>query len=235
MPFKILIVDDKIDDESDELFELPDLLRKHGYDVKTIADASAAYDLFWEYNPDLVILDIVFQNQPINGIELCEAIRRSGSNVPIILITAVMKETEEVLRGFKAGADDYVIRPRDNREILARIRVNLPPALSVFDDYLKIDFAGRRVWVMRDGTWQERPLQPLQFELLEVLVMNAGRIVPSTSLKDRVWGKPVSDDVLAVYISRLREKLKPDPDQPTTLETIRGLGYRFNGKPTRAR
>jgi two-component system alkaline phosphatase synthesis response regulator PhoP len=77
-------------------------------------------------------------------------------------------------------------------------------------------------------------LQRLQFELLEVLIINAGRIVPTTTLKDRVWGKPVSDEVLAVYIHRLRKKLEPDPDHPVYLETVRGLGYRFNGRPTRA-
>ena len=235
MPFKILVVDDKIDDKNDEIHELPDKLREAGYEVETTADGSAAYDLFWECNPDLVLLDVVFENQPVDGIELCEAIRQNGSDVPIILITAVMKETEQVLHGFEAGADDYVIRPRDKREILARIRANLPPEVSVYDDYLKIDFASRRVWVKQSERWHECHLQRLQFELLDVLVMNAGRIVPSTSLKDRVWGHPVSDEVLAVYIHRLREHLEPDPEHPTTIETIRGLGYRFNGKATRAR
>jgi DNA-binding response OmpR family regulator len=234
MPFKILVVDDKIDDKSDEISELPRLLREHGYEVESTSDGSAAYDLFWECNPDLVLLDIVFQNQPLDGIELCRAIRQNGSDVPIILITAVMKETEQVLRGFEAGADDYVIRPRDNREILARIRANLPPEVLIFDDYLMIDFVSRRVWVKRGEDWTEVHLQRLQFELLDVLVMNAGRIVASTSLKDRVWGKPVSDDILAAYINRLRKKLEPDPDHPKYIETIRGLGYRFNGRPTRA-
>ncbi len=233
MPFKLLVVDDKIDDESDEIHRLPAMLREAGYEVVTTSDAAQAYDLFWECNPDLVILDIVFENQLVDGIELCEAIRQNGSDVPIILITAVMKETDKVLRGFEAGAGDYVIRPRDNREILARIRANLPPEEVVVDDHLRIDFVGRRV--RRGKAWQEVHLQRLEFELLEMLVTNAGRIVPSTSLKDRVWGKPVSDDVRAVYINRLRQKLEPDPEHPIYIETIRGLGYRFNGKPTRAR
>jgi DNA-binding response OmpR family regulator len=232
MPFKILVVDDKIEDRSDEISELPGMLRAAGYEVNTTPDASAAYDLVWEYNPDLILLDIVFENQPVDGIELCEAIRQNGSDVPIILITAVMKETGEILRGFDAGADDYVTRPRDNREILARIRANLPPEVLDFDGYLRIDFAGRSVWLKRGGDWSEVRLQRLQFELLDVLVTNAGRIVPSTSLKDRVWGKPVSDDILASYINRLRKKL--EPDHPQYIETFRGLGYRFNGRPTRA-
>jgi len=234
MPFKILVVDDEIDDESNEISQLPDMLRAAGYEVRTTADGDQAYDLVWEYNPDLVVLDIKFKNQSVDGIEICEAIRQNGSDIPIILITAFMTETEEVLRGFEAGADDYVTRPRDNREIMARIRANLPPEVIVVDDYIQVDFAGHRVWVKQDGNWQETHLQRLQFELLDVLILNAGRIVPTTTLKDTVWGKPVSDDALAAYIRRLREKLELDPGHPVYIENIWGLGYRFNGRPIRA-
>ena len=234
MPFKILVVDDEIDSESDEISKIPDMLRAAGYEVRTTSDGNQAYDLVWEYNPDLVVLDIVFKDQSVDGIEICEAIRQNESEIPIILVTAIMKETEKVLRGFEAGADDYVTRPRDNREIMARIRANLPPEVIVVDDCIQVDFASRRVWVRRDGNWQEVHLQRLQFELLEVLIINAGRIVPTTTLKDRVWGKPVSDALLAVYIHRLRKKLEPDPDHPVYIEAIRGLGYRFNGRPVRA-
>ena len=104
MPFRILIADDEIDNERDEISELPDMLRAAGYAVRTTSDGSQAYDLVWSYNPDLVVLDIVFENQPVDGIEICEAIRRNGSEIPIILVTALMTETEEVLRGFEAGA-----------------------------------------------------------------------------------------------------------------------------------
>ena len=234
MPFKILIVDDEIDNESDEISRLPDMLRAAGYEVRTTSDGNQAYDLVWEYHPDLVVLDIVFKDQSVDGIEICEAIRQNESEIPIILVTAIMKETEKVLRGFEAGADDYVTRPRDNREIMARIRANLPPEVMVVDDYIQVDFVSRRVWVRRDGNWQEVHLQRLQFELLEVLIINAGRIMPTTTLKDRVWGKPVSDEVLAVYIHRLRKKLEPDTDHPIYIETVRGFGYRFNGRPVRA-
>jgi len=234
MPFKILVVDDEIDNESDEISKIPDMLRAAGYEVRTTSDGNQAYDLVWEYNPDLVVLDIVFKDQSVDGIEICEAIRQNESEIPIILVTAIMKETEKVLRGFEAGADDYVTRPRDNREIMARIRANLPPEVIVVDDCIQVDFVSRGVWVRRDGNWQEVHLQRLQFELLEVLIINAGRIVPTTTLKDRVWGKPVSDALLAVYIHRLRKKLEPDPDHPVCIEAIRGLGYRFNGRPVRA-
>jgi len=236
MAFRILVADDLIDDESEEISNLPGMLRAAGYEVRITADGNRAYDLVWEYRPDLVVLDIRFEDQTVDGVDVCEAIRQNESDVeiPIILITAVWKETEDVLRGFNAGADDYVTRPRDNREIIARIRANLPPEVIIVDDYLLIDRAARRVWVCRDGRWQEVHLQPLQFELLDVLITNAGRIVSTTTLKDRVWGKPVSDEALAVYIHRLRKKLEPDPAHPVYIETVRELGYRFNGRPIRA-
>jgi two-component system response regulator VicR len=131
-----LIVDDEIDNESEEISKLPEMLRAAGYEVRTTSDGDQAYDLVWEYHPDLILLDIVFENQSVDGTEICEAIRLNGSDVPIILVTAIMKETEQVLRGFRAGADDYVTQPRDNREIMARIRANLPPEVIVVGDYL---------------------------------------------------------------------------------------------------
>ena len=233
MPFKILIVDDEIESERDEISRLPEMLRRAGYEVHVTSDGVDAYDLFWEIHPDLVLLDIVFKNQPVDGIEICEAIRRE-SDVPIILVTAFMTETETVLRGFEVGADDYVTRPRDNREIVARVRANLPREAMVVDDYLFVDLARRRVCVQRANGWADVHLQQLQFDLLDVLIVNAGQVVLSTALKDRVWGKPVSDAVLAVYVHRLRAKLEPDPDRPSYIETVRGIGYRFNGRPTRA-
>lgn len=234
MPFRILVADDEIDNESNEISRLPGMLRAAGYDVRTTPDGNHAYDLVWEYNPDLIVLDCEFKDQPVDGIEICEAIRLNGSDIPIILVTYIMTETEKVLRGFQVGADDYVTRPRDNREIMARIRANLPPEVNVVDDNILVDSLGRRVWVCRNGRWQEVRLQRLQFELLDVLILNARRIVPTTTLKDRVWGKPVSDAALAVYIHRLRDKLEPNPDHPVYIETIRELGYRFNGRPIRA-
>ena len=235
MPFKILVADDKINDKNDEISRLPGMLQAAGYEVEKTPVGVEVYDLVLEYKPDLVVLDIQFKNQPVNGFEICEAIRHNEDiKIPIILITAAMKESDDILRGFEAGADDYVINPRDNHEIMARIRANLPPETTDYNDYLRSDKTTRRVWFKRDGTWQAVHLTPLEFDLLDVLTMNVGRVALTTTLKDQVWGKPVSDDVLAVYIRRLREKLEPDPAHPVYIETIKGLGYRFNGKPTRA-
>jgi DNA-binding response OmpR family regulator len=234
MPVRILVADDNIHSEGEEISSLPIMLRAAGYDVKTTPDASQAYDLVWEYHPDIIVLDIEFTSQPVDGVEICEAIRLNGCDVPIILITAVLTETADVLRGFEAGADDYVRRPCDNREIMARIRANLSPEVLAFDDCILFDGDNRRVWVCRNGGWQEVHLQPLQYDLLELLILNAGQTVLTTTLKERVWGKPVTDSVLAVYVRRLREKLEPDPSAPVYIETIKGYGYRFNGQPTRA-
>jgi DNA-binding response OmpR family regulator len=235
MPFKILVIDDYIYDKADTISGLPALLETAGYEVVTSADGRSAYDLVFECKPDLIVLDIGFPHQDIGGIEICRAIRDEDYRAPIILITGTFTETEDVLEGFKAGADDYVKRPCDNREILARIRANLPPGVVEVDDRLRIDFNDRRVCVKVDQEWQEVCLQPLLFKLLQVLALNAGRMMESTRLKDRVWEKEdISDDALAVFIWRLREKLEPDPRHPIYIENIRGVGYRFNGRPTHA-
>lgn len=234
MPFRILIADDEIDSPRDEISRLPEMLRAAGYEVRTVADPGRAYDLVWEFNPDLIVLDVKFIGHTIDGIHICEAIRQNGCEIPIILITAIMTETETVLRGFRAGADDYVTRPRDPREILARIRANLPPEVTVFDECILIDGSRCRVWVCRQGKWQETHLQPLQYALLDVLTVNAGQTVLTTTLKERVWGKTVSDSALAVYIHRLRDKLEPEPAHPIYIETIKEFGYRFNSRPRRA-
>jgi two-component system, OmpR family, alkaline phosphatase synthesis response regulator PhoP len=235
MPFKILVADDNINDKNDEISKLPGMLQAVGYEVKKTQDAAEVYDLVLECKPDLILLDIQFKNQPVNGFEICEAIRNNDPDIPIILITVPMTDIEDILLGFEVGADDYVIRPRNNREIIARIRANLPPEVLIIDDYLCVDLAGFQVLLRRPKNWYKIHLPPLEFELLKVLIMNAGLVVLTTILKNKVWeDKLVSDDVLAVYIRRLREKLEPDPAHPVYIETIKGFGYQFNGKPIRA-
>jgi DNA-binding response OmpR family regulator len=232
MPFKILVADDNINDRNDEISRLPEMLQAAGYQVVTTPDGVAVYDLVLETRPDLVVLDIQFKNQSLDGFEICESIRSNDPDIPIIFITVPHASTEDVLRGFQAGADDYVIRPRDNREIIARIRANLPPEVLMVDDVLCVDLAGFQTFLRRDGKWQVVHLPPLEFELLKVLVTRAGLVVLTTSLKNKVWeDKIVSDDVLAVYIRRLREKLELDSTDPRYIETIKGFGYRFNGRP----
>lgn len=231
MPFRILVADDNINDKNDEIFRLPEMLQIAGYEVVTTPDSDAVYDLVLDNKPDLVLLDIVFKNQRFDGFDICAAIRSNDQVIPIILITSYATSLDEILRGFEMGINDYVIRPRDNREIIARIRVNLPPEVLLVDDILCVDLAGYQVYVRRNGSCQKVHLPPLEFELLKTLIVNAGRIMLITSLKNKIWeDKLVSDDVLAVYIRRLREKIELDPRNPVYIETVKGLGYRFNGK-----
>lgn len=231
MPFKILVADDEINDKRNDIAGLPGMLRDVGYDVAATSDGERAYDLVLESKPDLVVLDIVFKNQSLDGFDICTAIRSNDPAVPIILITSYNTSLDDILRGFEAGANDYITRPRDNSEIIARIRANLPSEVLVVDDYLCFDLKGEQVYIKRAGTWQEVHLARLEYELLKVLVMNGGLVMLSTILKGKIWeDKIVSDDVLAVYIRRLREKIEPDPAHPKYIETIKGFGYRFNGK-----
>jgi DNA-binding response OmpR family regulator len=179
-----------------------------------------------------VLLDIEFKNQPLDGFEICESIRLNDKKIPIILITAYYTETEDVLKGFKLGISDYVSRPRDNREIIARIRANLPPEVVLVDDFLCVDLARCQVLTKRTGTWQETDLQGMLFKLLEDFINNAGLIRLTTTLMAILWGDADRTvGALWVLVDRLREIIEPDPRHPVYIETIKGLGYRFNGKP----
>jgi two-component system alkaline phosphatase synthesis response regulator PhoP len=236
-PFKILIADDEINDKYNNISTLPEFLKATGYDVVITPDGSAVYDLVLACKPDLVILDLEFKNQPCQGygFEICKAIRSNDPLIPIILITHIHTENSDILDGFKLGISDYVIAPYDNRVIAARIRANLPPEVLVVDDWQCIDLVSQQVYVRRDRSWKEVNLQRLEFELLKTLVENGGTTRPTTSLKNKVWeDKLVSDDVLAVFIHRLRVKLDPDSEHPGFIETIKGLGYRVNGKMVHA-
>lgn len=229
MPYKILVIDDRINERTYPLAALPGMLEGEGYEVATTADPEKAWDLVFEYQPDLILLDIELEpgqnpghGEPL-GITYCRQIRTEGYPGPIILITAVWTETGSVIEGFDAGADDYVRMPCDNLEILARIGASLPGGIYKVNCRILIDSEERRVWV----AGVEVHFAPLEFKLLDILVRNAGRIVPSSMLIDRVWEKDVSDDVLAVFVRRLRQKIEPDPSHPTYIETVRGIGYRF--------
>jgi len=234
MAFKILVVDDHIDDEEYPIYELPGILRSAGYEVVTTSEGESGYDLVWECHPDLVILDIMFGDLGPYGIEVTKSIRLNDGTTPIILVTNEAKETEDVLSGFEAGADDYVTYPCDNRVILARIRANLPPEVVRIDHTIEIDFINRMVRVKNSGEWNSVHFQPLEFELLKNLVINEGIVVLSLTLKERVWGKLVSDSALQTAISKIRKKIEPDPRHPKYILTIQEIGYRFEGTPISA-
>lgn len=234
MAFKILVVDDHIDDEEYPIFELPGILQSAGYEVIITSDGENAYELVDDCKPDLIILDIMFGNLGSYGIDITKSIRLNDSTTPIILVTNEAKETEDVLSGFEAGADDYVTFPCDNRVILARIRANLPPEVMRIDDNFEIDFINRIVRVKNSGEWNPVHFQPLEFELLKTLVINEGIVVISLTMKERVWGKLVSDSALQTAISRIRNKIEPDPRHPKYIITVQEIGYRFEGTPVSA-
>lgn len=240
MPLRVLIVDDHIEDRHRLISELPDRLRKEGYDVRTTAHSSEAYDLVWEYRPHLIVLDVVFPRQGLQGLDILESIReqeklgRQGRTL-IILISQPRRETDDVLVGLNAGADDYAAH-KDNREILARIRRLLPPPVYQPDDYLAVQLAKRKVSVKKDGNWREVDLTRTQLDLLEILITNAGRSLSKTGLKITLRAgddEYMSDNQLFKIMSELRSALQPYPGHPDYIETIRDFGYRFKDDLTR--
>jgi DNA-binding response OmpR family regulator len=235
MPFKVLIIDDRINDRLYELSRLKLLLEEQHFEVEATADGNGAYDVVFAFNPDVIVLDISFENQGIDGIQICDEIRLGGCQVPIILITKVYTKTEDIVRGLETGANDYVCMPCDMRVIRARIVANLPPQTEEYNDYLRIDFDSQRVCVKRDGKWTEVVLQPLQFKLLRALAVKLGLVVSYTNLAFEVWDKDDMEEG-AIYrcLCALRAQVEPDPRNPIFLETIRGVGIRLNGQVTSA-
>jgi DNA-binding response OmpR family regulator len=240
MPLRILIVDDHIEDAHKLISELPDKLRKEGYDVRTTAHSSEAYDLVWEYRPHLVVLDVLFPRQVLQGLDILKSIREQEKlehqgRTLILLISKPKNETEDILVGLNSGADDYAAH-KDNREILARIRRLLPPPVYQPDDFLAIQLAKRKVYVRQDGIWREVDLTRTQFDLLEILITNAGRSLSKTFLKITLRAgddEYMSDTQLFKIMCELRSALRPYPGHPDYVENIRDFGYRFKDDLTR--
>ena len=223
---RILIVEDE-DSFSDALSFM---LRREGYEVFIAADGNAAVAEFDKHGPDLVLLDLMLPG--ISGTEVCRIIR-GKSTVPIIMLTAKDGEVDKVV-GLELGADDYVTKPFSSRELLARVRAVLrrhgeqdellPPTIEA--GTVRIDVE-RHVVSVR-GEHITMPLK--EFDLLEFLVRNSGRVLTRNQLIDRVWGADYVGDTktLDVHIKRLRAKIEIDPSNPVHIHTVRGLGYKFD-------
>ncbi|TFV80898.1 response regulator transcription factor [Microbacterium sp. dk485] len=219
-----------VEDEPDLADPLAYLLRREGYEVEIAGDGGHALTAFRERGADIVLLDLMLPGMP--GTEVCRQLRAT-SRVPIIMLTAKDSEVDIVV-GLELGADDYVTKPYSARELLARMRAVLrryaqdEPSL---DD--RILTGGRvtldidRHAVAVDGTEINMPLK--EFELLEVLMRNAGRVLTRGQLIDRVWGTDYFGDTktLDVHVKRIRSRIESDPSDPRMLVTVRGLGYRF--------
>jgi two-component system response regulator RegX3 len=222
---RILIVED----EPSLSEPLSFLLRREGYDTEVAADGREALAAFDRAGADLVLLDLMLPGLP--GTEVCRELR-TRSSVPIIMLTAKDSEVDIVV-GLELGADDYVTKPYSTRELLARIRAVLRRRIEVDDlDESVLEVGAVRMDVDRHAVsvgGAEVPMPLKEFELLELLLRNAGRVLTRGQLIDRVWGADYFGDTktLDVHIKRIRSKIESDPSQPTLLLTVRGLGYRF--------
>jgi len=220
-----------VDDEQSYRDALSVALQREGFLVVTAADGEEALDRFYDTKPALVLLDVMLPK--ISGIDVCREIR-SRSRTPIIMVTARNAEIDAVV-GLEVGADDYVSKPFRLRELIARVRASLrrvpgedddadrPEMIEVGD--VRIDTGRHEVFVRGEAT----PLPLKEFELLEMLLVNAGRVLTRDVLIDRVWGPNYFGDTktLDVHIKRLRAKVEVDPSSPEQIVTVRGVGYRF--------
>ena len=218
-----------VEDEGALSEPLTYLLEREGYDITLAEDGLSAVAEFSRNGTDLVLLDLMLPGMA--GTEVCREIRTTSS-VPIIMLTAKDSEVDIVV-GLELGADDYVTKPYSTRELLARIRAVLRRRTDAGEDETSVLEAGavrmdlERHAVEVSGVVTPMPLK--EFELLELLLRNSGRVLTRGQLIDRVWGSDYFGDTktLDVHIKRIRSKIEPEPSDPVLLVTVRGLGYRF--------
>jgi two-component system response regulator RegX3 len=222
---KILVVED----EASFSDALAYLLGKEGFEVIVADTGPTAIEQFDRHGADLVLLDLMLPG--LSGTEVCRQLR-TRSNVPIIMLTAKDGEVDKVV-GLELGADDYVTKPYSSRELIARVRAVLRrqgDEDAVVDGILeagpvRMDVERHKVSI--NGSDVAFPLK--EFELLEFLVRNSGRVLTRSQLIDRVWGSDYFGDTktLDVHVKRLRAKIEVDPANPVFIQTVRGLGYKF--------
>jgi two-component system response regulator RegX3 len=218
-----------VEDEESFSDALSYMLRKEGFEVAVAATGPDALTEFERAGSDIVLLDLMLPG--LSGTEVCRQLRQR-SNVPIIMVTARDGEIDKVV-GLELGADDYVTKPYSPRELVARIRAVLrrrsepeellPAALEAGPVRMDVD----RHTVSVSGATVSLPLK--EFELLEMLLRNAGRVLTRGQLIDRIWGADYVGDTktLDVHVKRLRAKIEPEPASPRHLVTVRGLGYKY--------
>jgi two-component system response regulator RegX3 len=219
-----------VEDEESFSDALSYMLRREGFEVAVAATGPAALSEFDRSGADLVLLDLMLPG--LSGTEVCRTLRQRSS-VPVIMLTARDSEIDKVV-GLELGADDYVTKPFSSRELVARIRAVLrrrgesaeesqSSALEAGPVRMDVE---RHVVSVNGGTV---PMPLKEFDLLELLLRNAGRVLTRGQLIDRVWGTDYVGDTktLDVHVKRLRAKIEPDPSNPRHLVTVRGLGYKF--------
>jgi two-component system response regulator RegX3 len=228
-----------VDDEQSYRDALSVALQQEGFDVETAADGVEALAKFDAVQPSLVLLDVMLPK--MSGVDVCREIR-TRSQVPILMVTARNAEIDAVV-GLEVGADDYVTKPFRLRELIARVRAALrrapqregpaPDVDMIEIGDVSLDVGRHEVHVR--GALVAMPLK--EFELLELLMLNAGRVLTRDVLIDRVWGPNYYGDTktLDVHVKRLRAKLEEDPSAPTHVVTVRGVGYRYESVSRGAR
>jgi two-component system response regulator RegX3 len=222
---RVLVVEDE--DSFSEAIAF--MLRKEGFEVAIATDGNAALVEFHQNGADIVLLDLMLPG--LSGTEVCREIRKT-SKVPVIMVTAKDSEIDKVV-GLELGADDYVTKPFSSRELIARIKAVLRRTSEATEDSSDVIELGRiRIDVERHsvsvaGEVIKLPLK--EFDLLLMLMRNAGRVLTRGQLIDRIWGSDYVGDTktLDVHVKRLRAKLEPDPANPVNILTVRGLGYKF--------
>ncbi|MRH28885.1 response regulator [Microbacterium sp. SYP-A9085] len=220
MSSRILVVDD--DTALAEMIGI--VLRTEGFDTAFCADGAKAVEIWRAQRPDLILLDLMLPG--VDGIEICTRIR-SESGVPIIMLTA-RTDTADVVKGLESGADDYIVKPFNPKELVARIRTRLRPGttsaavLRIGD--LEVDVAAHEVRRAETSI----ALTPLEFELLVALASKPQQVFSREMLLEQVWGYHYKADtrLVNVHVQRLRAKVELDPDNPKIVTTVRGVGYR---------
>jgi DNA-binding response OmpR family regulator len=218
-----------VEDDPAIAFGLQLDLKGEGYDVEIESDGESALERARKEAFDLILLDVMLPRK--DGFEVCRELRRGGSKIPIIMLTAKTQEAEKVL-GLETGADDYVTKPFSPRELRARVKAALRRAgedeLQVyrFGD-AEVDFG--RCELRRAGKPVE--LTALEFKLLAAFIRNGGKVLSRDRLLDLVWGHEtiVTDRVVDNHVVTLRKKIEPEPSEPRYIVSVRGLGYRFDG------
>ncbi|MCK6161647.1 MAG: response regulator transcription factor [Corynebacterium striatum] len=224
-----------VEDEESLADPLAFLLRKEGFDVILAPDGPTALEEFAKNSVDIVLLDLMLPG--MSGTDVCKQLR-STSSVPVIMVTARDSEIDKVV-GLELGADDYVTKPYSSRELIARIRAVLrrgqdsssEAPQEEFDEQIleggRVRMDVERHTVTVDGEAVSMPLK--EFDLLEYLLRNAGRVLTRGQLIDRIWGADYVGDTktLDVHVKRLRSKIEAEPSRPQHLVTVRGLGYKF--------
>ena len=226
MAYKILVVDD----EQTLLNTVRAYLEQEGYTVQTAVDGRTALLIFRDFQPDLVVLDIMLPE--VDGLEVLRQLRQT-SDVYVIMLTAKADEADKVI-GLGLGADDYVTKPFSPRELVARIKASLrrlsgrQTPKELISTHLRVDEEARLAW--KDG--QPLDLTPIEFDLLHTLMRHRGRALSREQLIEQVWGYDYygDDRVVDVHIGRLRKKVEDDPTEPTLIATVWGAGYRFEDK-----